>query len=264
MSKAEQEDPGRGHGVAQPGGPKFNKLVGNLMGHKAEAGTTSTDHLAAINPSKTLPSTALKRNTDQWKKENPEEAAKDAQKRERPSRASSSSSIPSQATKGEDERTEAEKQKGQEGPRGRGPGHHEEEVQTDQGWFTGLLNTALGTGTGTTRESSAQETSDRTVVDSPSSEYTDSPAYPTPSTGQTSGQPDHRGSQDQSGEKPEKKASEVFEGRDGERESKLVNEAGKRPHGLAAVKKEEMPGPRNEIVLQPRVTHMHVSYVFTS
>ena len=56
-----------------------------------------------------------------------------------------------------------------------------------------------------------------------------------------------------------KKASEVFEGRDGERERKLTDEAGRRPAGLPAVKKEEMPGPRNEIVLDPRISAMHVS-----
>ena len=235
-----------------------------------------------MKPSKALPSTGLKRNTQEWKDNHPEAARRNSEervrrargeeveagKKEGRSRASSSSSIPSLATKGEDERTDAEKAQAQEGARGRGPGAHEAEIPQKEGWLSGLLNSAFGTGT--TEEPASQETSDgtRTWVDSPSSEYQQGEAFAAPpsalggpSAGSSSANKE-AGSDDKSEKKDggkQKKASEEYEGRDSERERKLTDEAGRRPHGLPPVKKEEKPGPRTEIVLDPRISHMHVS-----
>lgn len=277
---SESEGPGRGHGTAQPGGPRFNNLVQNLLNHE-HAPTTSKDNINdLVEPSKKIPGTGLKRNTQQWKDEHPEEA-KAEEKRGGRSRASSSSSIPSGATSGEDERTEAEKNRGQEGPRGRGPGRHEEELKRNdkgKGWFGGLR-----------RGDKAQDGEDRDgVMDSPTEdEQRQDPFLPgrsdqpndsgipqsqapkDPSAHTRSDEPleghDHpnspSGSKSEEREKPQKKLNEVFEGRDSERERKLTDEMGRRPSGLPGVKDEDPPGPRNEIVLDPRVTHMNVSWM---
>jgi hypothetical protein len=46
---------------------------------------------------------------------------------------------------------------------------------------------------------------------------------------------------------------------DSERNRKMTDEMGRYPAMLKGVKEEEVPGNRNDIVLDPRVTHMHVS-----
>jgi hypothetical protein len=46
---------------------------------------------------------------------------------------------------------------------------------------------------------------------------------------------------------------------DDERMRRLTDEAGKYPDTLKGVKPEVPPGPQNEIVLDPRISHMHVS-----
>jgi phospholipase D1/2 len=46
---------------------------------------------------------------------------------------------------------------------------------------------------------------------------------------------------------------------DSERNRKYTDEVGRYPAMLKGVKEEEAPGNRNDIILDPRVTHMHVS-----
>lgn len=246
---SETESPGRGHGISKPGGPKFNSVLDALKGQKDKANNTSQDHLVGITPSKKLPSTGLKRNTEEWKEAHPDEG-------KTRSRASSSSSIPSLARGGEDDRTAEEKANGQEGPRGRGPGQHEKEVKVN----------------GDQRDGEGG----RDIVDSPSSEYSHNGLqFPSPPNGAPPTGTNMRSAEAPVGsearavveggeggpKKPEKKASETYEGRDSERERKLTDEAGRRPGGMPAVKREEAPGPRNEIVLDPRISHMHVSLI---
>jgi hypothetical protein len=48
-------------------------------------------------------------------------------------------------------------------------------------------------------------------------------------------------------------------GRTAGRDRSLTNERGGFPDGLSGVKEEEMPGPMNKIVLEPRIAHIHVS-----
>lgn len=296
------EGPGRGHGTARPldgaKGPRFNHLVNNLLGRES-APTTSKENLNGVTPSKHLPATGLKRNTDKWKEEHPEES----EPRGRHSRASSSSSIPSRATSEEDERTEAELREGQEGPRGRGPGGHEDELpqkpsrdqekkEGQNGWFTGLENHSGSYGA--VMDSPVEDTAPRMngyvlgpvenghddhsngrtdsflpeKVDQPNGDgIPQSQAPKDPSAHTRSDEPlnTHSHNEGQTGEEGEKKQkrgkqlSEEYEGRDSERERKLTDEAGRRPDGLPGVKQEELPGPRNEIVLDPRISHMSVS-----
>lgn len=292
---------------------QFNQLARTLLGQKGSAPETSTDKLDGIVPSKRLPATGLKRNTQEWKDAHPDEAAEqssgggaDGRRPRRSRRGSSSSSIPSQGAKsedgGNDERTEEERSQAQEGPRGRGPGKHEEEIPTSdenqrreggRGWLSDhaggrsildspedesspKLNGHGHLENGWT-ESPASNHSDLAAdqprsysfipaeSDQPPSRSQDMDQSRAPKDPQAhtrgdrklSGHEDSAADADRSGAKRE--LSEVFEGRDGERERKLTDETGRRPDGLQGVKEEEKPGPRNEIVLDPRITHMQVS-----
>lgn len=231
----EAEGRGQGHGVSKPGGNKLSGILDTLRGQDNKIKNSSEDRLAGVTPSKKLPSTGLKRNTQEWKDEHPDEKG-DKGKKTR-SRASSSSSIPSNYGGSDDGRTEEQRREGQEGPRGRGAGQHEKEIGSNG--HTG-----------------------KEVMESPISEYSGHSLHQdhTPAAATAPGPPNGQTTETHSkSEGEEEEVSESFEGRDGKRERKLTDEAGRRPTGLPAVKKEEAPGPRNEIVLDPRISHMHVS-----
>jgi phospholipase D1/2 len=125
----------------------------------------------------------------------------------------------------------------QEGARGRGPGRHEREIPDgDDG--------------------------NRHVVDSPTEEGPgDGDKDEPPKAGSTNIRHDEPLDTTESGrcyQQSNIDQGEKFEGRGSERNRKLTDEIGRMPDGLPGVKEEEAPGPRNEIVLAPRISHLQV------
>ncbi|WRT67553.1 uncharacterized protein IL334_004525 [Kwoniella shivajii] len=198
----------------------FSGIVSNLVKKKkTEDDRDSALSIDGTTPSKGLPSTGLKRNTKEWKE------AQHSRKNRSDSSASSSSSIPDDATGNEDGRTEEERIKGQEGPEGKGPGNHERFISNGHA-----------------------------ITDSPeSSPTTENP----PSVSQQNGAHKKVDSLTINRDKYDIDPEEKAERRDSEKARKRTDELGRRPDAMDAVKEEEGPGPRNEIVLDPRISHMH-------
>lgn len=237
-----------GKGAAGGQGALFNLVHKAKETYNPQA--SSTTNLAEKGPSKGLPSTGLKRNTQEWKDEHGEAhkgengradgdpQAEPHQRKTRLTRRASASSIPSDAEGDEDERTDEQRQRDQEGPAGRGPGKHEKDlsgVRVGPGHFT----------------------------ESPTEENP-----PEPEAGEAGEAPKANGTAHRSEEPLDTKHKEAE--RHPDRESgqqgdfkvnsrrKSTDELGRAPDGLPGVKDEEPPGPRNEIVLDPRISHIQV------
>lgn len=238
----------------------FGGLVHKLQ-QKKHSGESQDPTPDGVRPSKKLPSTGLKRNTQEWKEQHGEGDADDGLRRHR-SRASSSSSIPSDA------RSDAtpEREEDQEGPLGNGPGRHERRI--------------LDNGKGRVFDSPTEEKSsiaddqnsppmdrdeDRSLVPG-SANHEDGERAARGGGHRDAGEgaketiderDKHEGGSNRLtyGDDPEQKVIS----RDQEPYKRLTDEVGGYPMGLKGVKGEEPPGPRTEIVLDPRITHIHVS-----
>nr|XP_031859677.1 uncharacterized protein CI109_004952 [Kwoniella shandongensis]KAA5526749.1 hypothetical protein CI109_004952 [Kwoniella shandongensis] len=212
------------------GGGGFADLVHNLT--KKEGPGSQADALNGANedtgPSKGLPSTGLKRNTEEWKEKNEKKNKK---------RQSSSSSIPSDADGSDDGRTNTQRENEQEGPEGKGPGGHERFIE-DGHQITD------------SPEGSPSEEKEEDETHQPKQ------ASPPRDKSQANGHVRHEEQLNvDRGRKidPEEKVDR----RDSSRERQRTDELGRRPEGMPAVKDEESPGPRNDIVLDPRISHIH-------
>ena len=255
----------------------FASLVNNLVQHKKD-GEGSGEHLPDdVKPSKGLPSTGLKRNTKEWKEEHGDcDGCTDYpnghdRRKHRSGSVSSSSSIPSDV--GPDETPEREED--QEGALGRGKGRHEQRI---------LQNGGAGVMDSPTQEEpeDMQENTEGQDKNTPPKERSESHSLVqggTDSDGAATRDGGHGLEEDLAShrEKKVQQGHEENEGganrltygddpdqkiisRDDERQRKLTDEAGRYPDGLKGVKGEEPPGPRLDIVLDPRISHMHVSY----
>lgn len=244
----------------------FGGLVHNLV-KKKQSGQEDDPDPNGMEPSKGLPSTGLKRNTQEWKDRHGDEG--DGEERElgrRRSRASSSSSIPSDARADDT----PEKEDEQEGALGRGPGKHEERIANGDDYGTGRI-----------MDSPTEEKESDLKHNSPpverGQEESMIPGSANHQDGSGAGRDgghrevdDGRRTDDRIEEDDKEEggsnrltwkgdAEERVLSRDAEPMKRLTDEMGNYPLGLKGVKGEEPPGPRTEIVLDPRITHIHVS-----
>jgi len=255
----------------------FASLVNNLVQH--HKGDQSGEHLPDdVKPSKGLPSTGLKRNTKEWKEEHGDcdgctryPNGHDRRRGSRSSSVSSSSSIPSDVGPNET----PEREEDQEGALGWGKGRHERRI--------------LDNGEGRMTDSPMQDEPDSIQENGGQPQNKNTPPKErSESDSLVQGGRDDAGAAKRDGghglkedladhrEKKLEQGREEKEGganrltygddpeqriisRDDERLRKLTDEAGRYPDGLKGVKGEEPPGPRLDIVLDPRISHMHVS-----
>ncbi|OCF40014.1 phospholipase D [Kwoniella heveanensis CBS 569] len=228
----------------------------------------------AMHPSKGLPSTGLKRNTQEWKEANGEtehdNGSKSTGHHRNPSRsgstssASSSSSIPDNATGEDDPRSMEQQKNDQEGAEGEGPGRHEKLISNGNP-ITDSPESSPTSETPPTVTNSNHGQSDTENVNSAPSRRNQPNGKHAESNGtsnvngksQNDNDNDNRPKltihRDRYDVDPEERAFR----RDSSPERKRTDELGRRPDGLPGVKDEEFPGPRNEIVLGPRVGYMH-------
>ena len=245
---------------------------------------TSSDALHD-HPSAALPNTGLKRNTDEYKGKN---------RQSRSSSASSSSSIPSTLRPGDQEETAKE----QEGPLGQGAGHHEAQIPLsqsptsierpalhsddsippprqashslsngqdtargglngDQGLAKGLADT-LSLGAvyqGATNIFHAKGLNEAAI------DVDDEPDKAAQSQGDPWDSPPHKRQATTASINRDNAIDpdERILPRSSDQVPKLADESGRLPDGLAGVKQQDAPGPMQNIVLDPRISHIHVS-----
>jgi hypothetical protein len=256
----------------------FTGLVHNIVKHHH---ASEQDHSPdGVKPSKRLPSTGLKRKTDEYKKEHPESDGRGADRNDgkpngngRPrakrgdSGYSSSSSIPSDAMPGS-----PEKEEDQEGALGRGKGRHEREI--------------LDNGVGRITESPGEETprhiaeqhstpprerdEEDSLVPAQKSDHATHDEPATRSAGKDVGEnvkKDRERLVENGAEPKEGGSNRLTWGDDPEQKviprtespyRQQTDEVGRYPDGLEGVKPEEPPGPRLDIVLDPRISYLHV------
>ncbi|WWD04615.1 hypothetical protein V865_002686 [Kwoniella europaea PYCC6329] len=229
-----------GSGHANGSTSNFTGLVSNLIQKKrSEDDSNGQLDLDGKAPSKGLPSTGLKRNTKEWKEANDDNES-----------VSSSSSIPSNATGDDDERPQADQERDQEGAEGKGPGRHERYIPN------GEANNI----TESPESSPMEEKALKPFPQSPSEDiqYRRQNGYDHSQHDDKHKDKDeaikltiHKDSHDVD---PEERADR----RDSERERKKTDELGRRPDVMSGVKDEEGPSSRNEIVLDPRISYLHV------
>nr|XP_018262600.1 phospholipase D [Kwoniella dejecticola CBS 10117]OBR84758.1 phospholipase D [Kwoniella dejecticola CBS 10117] len=254
-----------GAGHANGSTANFAGLVSNLVKQKKkedkETGKSNGENGAGLEdtgPSKGLPATGLKKNTKEWQEANGNSNSNSNNDHDDDdaSSVSSSSSIPDNATGEDDARRQEEQANEQEGPEGNGPGKHEKSLPNGNGYHDGENHEI----TESPVEEEAPTQSSRSFTRS----------EPFPEQMQNGHDHDHekgRGRENGVSKKmaaltihkdshdidPEERADR----RDSERERKMTDELGRRPDAMAGVKDEEGPSSRNEIVLDPRISHMH-------
>ncbi|ODN95881.1 phospholipase D [Cryptococcus wingfieldii CBS 7118] len=233
-----------GNPNGQPKGD-FAGLVSDLMRHKhAEKGAkgvngdaTPSKSSIGLAVSRHLPATGFKKNTEENREKNEGRQGTGVERQE--SGWSSSSSLPSDAEGRTDSRSQQQKEDEQEGAEGRGPGRHESFIpdgHDDQ----------------------------RPIHDSPVEELSSYPSVPQPrANGQREGSgtsermiridDSAKGSRDRERERDE---TELMS-RSPSAKRQLTDELGRSPVENPGMKEEEVPGPRNEIALGPRITHIH-------
>ena len=246
----------------------FAALVNNIIETKKSNPDSNNESTAHVGPSKGLPSTGLKKNTQEYL----EAQRQKQQNGSRPkslasSRQSSSSSIPSNADGTEDSRTDKQRQHDQEGPAGRGPGRHEPDLRINDEPLhdsptserNGDLSSipaprgSAGDGAATPvppeyfRENAKEDIPDRDSKQTASDDV----------KGKGKGKQQDNGARADGDS--EFDPEEHVEGRTSGRNRKMTDEAGRLPEGLAGVKSEAPPGPQNQIVLDARLPQIHVS-----
>ena len=252
---------GSGVNHVAPKGARFADLVGSLRRKHEE---NSAESLPNNNqPSTGIPSTGLKRNTSGRREQTKQPNGKADVRRDS---QSSSSSIPSNASGSSHE---GSGQNLQEGAEGRGPGKHERKIGNGHdGDFTespldeepsvhfGGQSKAPRDGKDSTRAEPALH----------GKHLKGSSRYGGESNGhagESAGywQKNASRKQESNGRGMESKIDpeEKLQGREEGRNRTLIDEVGRMPDGLPGVKQEEPPGTRNEIVLNPRISHINVS-----
>ena len=232
-----------------------------------------------VGPSRGLPRTGLKRNTSDYKEE------EDKRRRDgRSGSQTSSGGIPSDAKGDKDgQGPREEREDGQEGAEGRGPGKHEKKLldgggyvespsqekdEESLGWKSTPPKAKDGQLGLETPSRQGQVSVSNTTPDAPTStdvDGTDEDPFPSvPGPSSRSAETTDKGGDDDLGGRttgdrfdPEEKIAQ----RDSKQSRRMTDEVGRYPDGLAGVKEEEPPGPRNEIILDPRISHLHVSHI---
>jgi len=250
---------GSGLGQIAQKGAGFAGVVRSLRQRKKEGGS-SPSLPDRVGPSKGLPSTGLKRNTQEWKDKH-----KRPNERKRSGSKSTSSSILSSATASgsEDGDGGGSRVREHEGAEGRGPGKHERDLQNGHGQ---AQEQGQWTESPTEEEPSMQFLNkSRPPKDGDENVRTETRL----ANGHGGAHQEEGGNRKDAetnghGEGNGADSEETMMGRNEGRNRKLTDEVGHMPDGLPGVKKEQAPGPRNEIVLDPRVSHMNVSSLCAS
>ena len=255
-------------GPAGSGSPQFSKrgagfaaVVGKLRNQRKNGGSSSPI-LDDVRPSRGLPSTGLKRNTSEWRDEHRQNNG-----RKRRDSQSSSSSIPSNAT-GSSSGDENDQRRawGQEGAEGRGPGKHERRIFDGRGQITESPTEDVGPANflERSRPPNDGDYNFRKATALENGHSVERPLENGHGGGKRDGHVGHEGENGDGGESGDEgdnglDPEEMMLGRLEGRNKGLTDEAGRMPEGLPGLKEEQSPGPRNEIVLDPRVSHIHVS-----
>jgi len=251
----------------------FANLVKNALEHKHENGS---QHEVNKAPSKGLPATGLKKNTEEWQEQNGGSKGKGKGDRPSSSRQTSSSSIPSDADGETDERSPRERNRDQEGPLGRGPGKHEPEIKVNGGSIHDSPEEETVPSVPAPRGSAG----DGTATPAPPEYFQDQTKEGIPD--RYFGSSEDKGretdnvskAEGKSGEGKGKERDETPEGIDPEEHviprtdkkiaKRFTDEAGHYPEGLQPVKDEAPPGSQNAIILNSRTPLINVSTHFSS
>lgn len=258
---------GAGHLVQKGAG--FAGVVGSLARKKRQSGSGSSaastafsNGIDGVGPSKGLPSTGLKRNTQEWKDEHGDSGGKGRRRRKRRGSQSSSSSILSEAT-GTGSEDDGERDRGQEGAEGRGPGKHERNIMNGYGHGQGEITESpteeKDLKGGMEKSRPPKDGDDQIRGERRLDTYKVGRASQRDKDGHSkeNGYGLENGHAEEDGIDSEEKMLGRHEGRN----KGLTDEKGRMPDDMPGVKEEQSPGPRNEIVLDPRISHMSVSLV---
>jgi hypothetical protein len=247
----------------------FAGLVKNALEHKHQNGSQHEINKA---PSKGLPSTGLKKNTEEWQEANGGMKGKGKGGRPSGSRQTSSSSIPSDADGQEDERSPRERQRDQEGALGRGPGGHEREVKLNGG---SVYDSPEDEGAPTVPAPRGSMGDGDKATAAPPEYFQDQTKKAIPDKffgssedkGREAGNVSN-GEAESNGKGKGKERDDTPEGIDPEERvvprtdrkiaKKFTDEAGHYPGGLQPVKDEAPPGSQNQIVLNSRTPDINV------
>ena len=252
----------------------FAALVHSAMeGKKSRGDNDSGEETAKKAPSKGLPATGLKKNTEEYKKGASERREKQKVQNggprasPTPSRQSSSSSIPSNADGSEDPRTGDERRHDQEGPAGRGPGGHEPDLRLNDGPMHDSPQSerhvdlpSIPAPRGSAGDGTATPVPPEYFRDNAQEDIPDRSQRKAGSHEGVKGKGKGKGrQQDTNGEDSEFDPEEHVESRNSGQNRKMTDEVGRLPDGLKGVKPEAPPGSQNEIVLAARLPDIHVS-----
>jgi hypothetical protein len=224
-----------GQATSVPTNIHLADVVSSLTRHHSSSSSPTLTEDNDVCPSKHLPATGLKRNTEEFKVS--QQQKQKQRNNGHGSRRSSQSSIPSAARGSTDERTAKAQEDDQEGAEGRGPGRHEKDLM------------------------------DGKMVESPENDVGVDFPFPSISESQqqsedssVSYQPGDDQHVETGGAQSEDRTQWNPEERMNRGDSKkYVNEVGKLPNSLPGVKDENPPGPQNVIVMDARILDLHVS-----
>lgn len=186
-----------------------------------------------INVNKDLPTTGLKQNTKKWLEGEAEQGDNNEDLQFKSGNESYSSSLPTDIEGRDDSSTMSQQGRDREETGGRGSGQHEK-------FIPGSL--------------------DDHIPESPVEEHGAYPSNPVP---KNLTNPARVIWIDDSAKSPREQRSDSQRmSRSSSVQKQILNEVGIFPDQLPAMKSEDRPGPMNEIYLEPRITHIHVSCPF--
>jgi len=246
----------------------FAGLVRNALDHKHQNGSEPQIDKA---PSKGLPATGLKKNTEEWQEQHRGTEGKGKGGMSSRSRQSSSSSIPSDADGDEDERSPRERQRDQEGPLGRGPGKHEPELRVNggsihdspEGEHAPSVPAPRGSaGDGKATPAPPEYFQDQTREGIPDRFFGSSEDKGREARNAVNGGDKGKGKERDDAQEDIDPEERVVPRTDKKIAKRFTDEAGHYPEGLQPVKDEVPPGSQNAIVLNSRTPNINVCCLY--
>lgn len=183
-----------------------------------------------INVSKDLPTTGLKRNTKKWLEKEAERGDDNEDPQSKSGCQSYSSSLPTDAEGRDDSSTMSQQGRDRNEAAGRGSGQHEK-------FFSNIF--------------------DDHVAESPVEGHGGCPSNPVPKSLANLARVIRI--DDSAKSFREQQSNSQSMSRSSSVQKQILDEAGRFPNQLPGMKCEDRPGPMNEIYLEPRITHIHVS-----
>lgn len=214
----------------------FASLVSDLI-HRQHGEEGPEHHIknsqlgVGISVSKNLPSTGLKRNTKDRLEREAEGSGNNEDWRSKSGSQLYSSLLFTDAEGRDDSSTMSQQGRDQEEAGGRGSSQHEKFIP---------------------------DSFDNHVTESPVEEHGGSPSSSIPKSLTSSVRVIRR--DDSAKSSSEQQSVDQPMGRSPSIQKQIPDEAGRSPNQLPGMKSEDKPGPMNEIYLEPRITHIHVSY----